>query len=76
VFDGSVLARRLRFRRLRRSTVRFARNLDASVHSLDRDEMLGELCVGNEYAVGRRKSVWRSGQNEALYARLHSVVLP
>jgi hypothetical protein len=45
MFDGSVLTRRLRLRRLRRSTVRFARNLDPAVGLPDVDDMLGELCV-------------------------------
>jgi hypothetical protein len=45
MFDGSVVTRRLRLRRLRRSTIRFARNLNAPVGLPDLDDMLGELCV-------------------------------
>jgi hypothetical protein len=45
MFDGSVVTRRLRLRRLRRSTERFARNLDPGPGVPDLDDMLGELCV-------------------------------
>jgi hypothetical protein len=45
MFDGNVLTRRLRLRRLRRSTVSFAHNHDASVGLLDVDDMLHDLSV-------------------------------
>jgi hypothetical protein len=45
MFTGSVLTRRLRLRRLRRSAARFGRKLDAVVGLPDLDDMLGELCV-------------------------------
>jgi|GEM_PF-5097521 hypothetical protein len=45
MFTGSLLTRRLRLRRLRRSAARFGRKLDAVVGLPDLDEMLGQLCV-------------------------------
>jgi hypothetical protein len=45
VFDERVLTRRLRLRRLRRSTVRFARTLNPPPGIPDFDNMLDELCV-------------------------------
>jgi hypothetical protein len=45
MFDGNGVTRRLRLRRLRRSTVRFACNQDAAAGLPDLDDMLGELCA-------------------------------
>src|ERR1700735_2483208 len=45
MFDGSVLTRRLRLRRLRRSTAGFARHLDGVVGRPDFNDVLSELCV-------------------------------
>jgi hypothetical protein len=45
MFDGNVLTRRLRLRRLRRSTVRFASNLDAAAGPLELADVLRELSV-------------------------------
>jgi hypothetical protein len=45
MFDGSVVPRRLRFRRIRRSTARFAQNPEAVLGLPDLDDMLRELHV-------------------------------
>jgi hypothetical protein len=45
MFTGSVLTRRLRLWRLRRSASRFGRKLDDVVALPGFDDMLGELCI-------------------------------
>src|ERR1700722_3011118 len=45
MFDGSVVSRRLRLRRIRRSTARFVRDLDAAVGLPGLDDLLRELSL-------------------------------
>jgi hypothetical protein len=45
MFDSHVLTRRLRLRRLRRSTVRSARNFDPAGGIPDLDDTLDDLCI-------------------------------